>query len=194
MLSRRGRARAEVLRVRLNHRVDARPPAQARSDPWGLGVTAWLKDTNQACPEATAPVLSELVRRATARPPDPLTHTAGFAGPATARSTTWPRQVAHFAASSPSPPRNFRRPGPGLGWQGWRTSDVRRPARRWPPRRRPGVRRHRPFALVDAGGLVAKHRQNPGDCLVITGIDHAWRAGPSGCRVRAVVLGTPPIA
>jgi hypothetical protein len=34
----------------------------------------------------------------------------------------------------------------------------------------------------------------PGDCVVITGIDHAWRAGPSGCQISGIMLGTPPLS
>ena len=30
------------------------------------------------------------------------------------------------------------------------------------------------------------------DCIVMTGVDHAWRAGPSGCTISAVAIGTPP--
>lgn len=32
----------------------------------------------------------------------------------------------------------------------------------------------------------------PGDCVVAGGIDHAWRAGPEGCRVSSIFFGTPP--
>jgi quercetin dioxygenase-like cupin family protein len=32
----------------------------------------------------------------------------------------------------------------------------------------------------------------PGDCVVMTGVDHAWRAGVDGCTVSAVALGTLP--
>ena len=36
------------------------------------------------------------------------------------------------------------------------------------------------------------HRLEQGDLVVLTGIDHAWRAGPMGCRLSAVLVGTPP--
>jgi hypothetical protein len=36
------------------------------------------------------------------------------------------------------------------------------------------------------------HSLVPGDCVVIPGVDHAWRAGPDGCRVGYVLIGTPP--
>lgn len=35
------------------------------------------------------------------------------------------------------------------------------------------------------------HLLTPGDCVVIPGIDHAWRAGPEGCRIGYVLVGTP---
>lgn len=35
------------------------------------------------------------------------------------------------------------------------------------------------------------HKLEPGDCAVITGVDHAWKAGPDGCRVSIITLGTP---
>jgi mannose-6-phosphate isomerase-like protein (cupin superfamily) len=44
--------------------------------------------------------------------------------------------------------------------------------------------------ILDTGIAELK----PGDCAVITGIDHAWRAGPNGCRLSSLMLGTPPPA
>jgi quercetin dioxygenase-like cupin family protein len=35
------------------------------------------------------------------------------------------------------------------------------------------------------------HRLEPGDCVVMTGVDHAWRAGPDGCRLSVTAIGTP---
>jgi mannose-6-phosphate isomerase-like protein (cupin superfamily) len=32
----------------------------------------------------------------------------------------------------------------------------------------------------------------PGDCVVMTGVDHAFITGPDGCRMVAVGIGTPP--
>ena len=29
-----------------------------------------------------------------------------------------------------------------------------------------------------------------GDCVVVTGVDHAWRAGPQGCLTSAVAIGS----
>ena len=30
------------------------------------------------------------------------------------------------------------------------------------------------------------------DCVVMTGVDHAWRAGPEGCVISGAAIGTPP--
>ncbi len=42
--------------------------------------------------------------------------------------------------------------------------------------------------LLDDGA----HRLGQGDLVVLTGVDHAWRAGADGCRLSAVLVGTPP--
>lgn len=36
------------------------------------------------------------------------------------------------------------------------------------------------------------HTLEAGDVVVLAGVDHAWRAGPQGCRLSAVLIGTPP--
>src|SRR3954454_1008352 len=36
------------------------------------------------------------------------------------------------------------------------------------------------------------HHLDAGDGAVINGVDHAWQAGPDGCRLSVVFLGTPP--
>lgn len=36
------------------------------------------------------------------------------------------------------------------------------------------------------------HRIVAGDCIVTTGIDHAWKVDPGGCRMLAFAVGTPP--
>jgi quercetin dioxygenase-like cupin family protein len=36
------------------------------------------------------------------------------------------------------------------------------------------------------------HRLEVGDLVVMTGVDHAWRAGPDGCRLNVILVGTPP--
>lgn len=38
------------------------------------------------------------------------------------------------------------------------------------------------------------HHLEAGDLVVLTGVDHAWRAGPQGARLSAVLIGTPPPA
>jgi quercetin dioxygenase-like cupin family protein len=34
------------------------------------------------------------------------------------------------------------------------------------------------------------HPLRPGDHVIVTGVDHAWRAGPQGCVISAVALGS----
>jgi quercetin dioxygenase-like cupin family protein len=36
------------------------------------------------------------------------------------------------------------------------------------------------------------HHLEAGDGVVVNGVDHAWRAGPDGCRLSVLFLGTPP--
>ena len=36
------------------------------------------------------------------------------------------------------------------------------------------------------------HRLTPGDCVVMNGVDHAWHAGPDGCRLSVMLFGTTP--
>jgi quercetin dioxygenase-like cupin family protein len=36
------------------------------------------------------------------------------------------------------------------------------------------------------------HELAVGDCVVMTGVDHAWRAGPDGCTLSVLSIGTPP--
>ena len=35
------------------------------------------------------------------------------------------------------------------------------------------------------------HPLGPGDCVVVTGVDHAWHTGADGCRLNMVAIGTP---
>ncbi len=37
------------------------------------------------------------------------------------------------------------------------------------------------------------HYLGPGDCAVITGVDHDWKAGPDGCTKSVVLLGSAPL-
>jgi quercetin dioxygenase-like cupin family protein len=55
------------------------------------------------------------------------------------------------------------------------------------------------FDLVVEGSIEVilddgPHLLEAGDCVVITGVDHAWRAGPAGCRLSVALVGTPPPA
>ncbi|OBA80813.1 hypothetical protein A9W99_15930 [Mycobacterium sp. 1164966.3] len=36
------------------------------------------------------------------------------------------------------------------------------------------------------------HPLAPGDSVVVTGVDHAWHAGPDGCRLSVVAIGAAP--
>lgn len=36
------------------------------------------------------------------------------------------------------------------------------------------------------------HSLGSGDCVVMTGVDHGWRAGPEGCLVSGTALGCAP--
>jgi quercetin dioxygenase-like cupin family protein len=36
------------------------------------------------------------------------------------------------------------------------------------------------------------HQLAAGDSVVVTGVDHAWRAGPAGCRLNVMCIGAPP--
>ena len=38
------------------------------------------------------------------------------------------------------------------------------------------------------------HRLAAGDCVMVTGVDHAWKAGPDGCTTSILLIGTPPPA
>ena len=42
--------------------------------------------------------------------------------------------------------------------------------------------------ILDDGG----HPLAAGDHVVVTGVDHAWRAGPDGCRISIISLGVSP--
>jgi quercetin dioxygenase-like cupin family protein len=36
------------------------------------------------------------------------------------------------------------------------------------------------------------HQLAAGDSVVMTGVDHAWRAGPEGCRLNVMSIGVLP--
>ncbi|MDT5260516.1 MAG: hypothetical protein QOD10_5596 [Mycobacterium sp.] len=37
-----------------------------------------------------------------------------------------------------------------------------------------------------------EHPLAPGDSVVVTGVDHGWRAGPEGCRLSVMTIGAAP--
>jgi quercetin dioxygenase-like cupin family protein len=50
------------------------------------------------------------------------------------------------------------------------------------------------FDTVLGGSIVltlddGEHALEPGDCVVIAGIDHAWHAGANGCSLAVLMLG-----
>ena len=53
------------------------------------------------------------------------------------------------------------------------------------------------FDMLLAGSLVlvlddGEHTLEPGDVVIMNGIDHGWRTGPDGCRLSVCSIGTPP--
>ena len=53
------------------------------------------------------------------------------------------------------------------------------------------------FDMVVAGAVelvldAGLHALDTGDCVVMTGVDHAWRAGADGCVISTISIGTPP--
>jgi quercetin dioxygenase-like cupin family protein len=53
------------------------------------------------------------------------------------------------------------------------------------------------FDIVLDGSLVlglddGEHLLQTDDILIVNGVDHSWRAGPSGCRLSVLSIGTPP--
>ena len=45
---------------------------------------------------------------------------------------------------------------------------------------------------IDLTLVDGVHHLDAGDGAVINGVDHAWQAGPEGCRLSVLFLGTPP--
>jgi hypothetical protein len=35
------------------------------------------------------------------------------------------------------------------------------------------------------------HPLNVGDCVIVAGVDHAWKSGPEGCRLSVAMVATP---
>jgi quercetin dioxygenase-like cupin family protein len=44
---------------------------------------------------------------------------------------------------------------------------------------------------IELGLEDGQHLLEPGDCVVVAGVDHSWTAGPSGCRMSVTLIGTP---
>jgi hypothetical protein len=49
------------------------------------------------------------------------------------------------------------------------------------------------FGSIDLVLDDGPHRLEAGDCVVITGVDHEWLAGPEGCSWSVVMIGSPPL-
>ena len=52
------------------------------------------------------------------------------------------------------------------------------------------------YVVSGAATFVLQDGEHPvvaGDCVITTGVDHAWRAGPDGTRFFVVGIGTPPL-
>lgn len=100
-------------------------------------------------------------------------------------------------SSAPPPPRPAGRAGtndlgvrPGL--VGWFVVEYE-PNLRFPMHNTDTV----DFDMVLAGSVAVglddgEHLLVPGDVLVVHGVDHSWAAGPEGCRLSVLSLGTPP--
>ena len=67
----------------------------------------------------------------------------------------------------------------------------------WPPRMDTAY--HHPdtvdFDTVLVGSIVlilgdGEHELHVGDCVLIPGVDHAWRVGPDGCTTSVLLLGS----
>jgi hypothetical protein len=108
-----------------------------------------------------------------------------------------PRQDVYRTASNPPPPRplgtgeymDLAVP-PGLVW--WLRSTLSPHAER--------AMHH--TDSVDMTTVIVghaylglgdgEHRLDVGDSVVLTGVDHSMRAGPEGCVLSAVIIGTTP--
>jgi quercetin dioxygenase-like cupin family protein len=45
---------------------------------------------------------------------------------------------------------------------------------------------------VEVGLDDGMHGMGPGDHIVMNGLDHSWTAGPDGCKISVILIGTPP--
>lgn len=105
--------------------------------------------------------------------------------------------LVHATEESPPPPRpagrgDFLDMGTAPGFTRWVLMRWE-PGTEYPMHHTDSV----DFDLVLEGSIDlilddGAHRLGPGDCVVMTGVDHGWRAGPDGCTVSVLTLGTPP--
>jgi hypothetical protein len=49
------------------------------------------------------------------------------------------------------------------------------------------------FGSIDLVLDDGPHHLEAGDCVVVTGVDHEWLAGPEGCSWSVVMIGSPPL-
>ena len=107
--------------------------------------------------------------------------------------------LAHRTPSVPPPPRPDGRADlvdlqvpPGIVT--WAVLEYE-PGRRYPTHHTDTV----DFDVVLTGSIDlvlddGAHHLEPGDGVVVHGVDHGWEAGPAGCRLSVVSVGTPPPA
>jgi quercetin dioxygenase-like cupin family protein len=55
------------------------------------------------------------------------------------------------------------------------------------------------FDMLLEGSLTlalddGEYELEPGDVVIVHGVDHGWKAGPDGCRLSVCSIGTPPPA
>jgi quercetin dioxygenase-like cupin family protein len=122
-----------------------------------------------------------------------VVHETAFPAPADAPST----EVIHQTVTSPPP---VRPPGNAAHLD----LEIAPGIARWMlVQFQPGQRSHMhhtdtiDFDTIISGSIDillddGPHRLEPGDCVVVEGVDHAWLAGPNGCTSSVVVIGTPP--
>lgn len=103
-----------------------------------------------------------------------------------------------FRSPADGPPA--RPPGGGESrYLGVRPGQLRWVVSRWEPDSQRTSIHHTDTVdldLVVAGSIDlllddGPHHLATGDCVVISGVDHAWSVGPEGCTLSVVLLGTP---